>query len=459
MYTVVPMYGTPTALERGTPIEVAISTEREFDGKHSVFFNRGAISSQEYARRFGADNSPDDVGEPAFDWLSRGLLEAFEAFLARAKGKSFELYAAVYEFQWPDALAAFKKAHDSGAGVHVLYDGIASKTGPKKKNQAAIATAKIKTLCSPRTQGKLMHNKFVVLSKNKQPIAVWTGSTNLTENGIFGHSNVGHLVEDPVIAGQYLAYWRELEQDPSAADLREINDQTDPTTAKASPCMTIFSPRKGDAVLDWYAEVAGKAQRALFMTFAFGMATQFKELYETDDSTLRCALMEKEGNGTGLAQGKKDIARIRKRPNVVVAVANNLQLNQLDRWVTKRWIAERRSLSATDNVRWIHTKYMLVDPLGKTPVVITGSANFSKASTDTNDENMLVIRGDTRVADIYFTEYMRLFSSYAFREAVAISRRAGKPFVPKALAPTDDWSKRYFVKGQDSLRRAYYSGS
>lgn len=66
---------------------------------------------------------------------------------------------------------------------------------------------------------------------------------------------------------------------------------------------------------------------------------------------------------------------------------------------------------------------MLVDPLSDDPIVITGSANFSKASTDSNDENMLLICGNTRVADIYLGEYMRLWNHYAFREWLA----AGAP--------------------------------
>lgn len=70
-------------------------------------------------------------------------------------------------------------------------------------------------------------------------------------------------------------------------------------------------------------------------------------------------------------------------------------------------------------VKWVHTKYMLIDALGKNPVTVTGSANFSQAGTDKNHENMLVIRGDRRVADIYLGEFMPLHSHYAFREAVA----------------------------------------
>ena len=41
--------------------------------------------------------------------------------------------------------------------------------------------------------------------------------------------------------------------------------------------------------------------------------------------------------------------------------------------------------------RYIHNKFMLVDPLSEDPLVVTGSANFSKPSQRTNDENMLII--------------------------------------------------------------------
>ena len=33
----------------------------------------------------------------------------------------------------------------------------------------------------------------------------------------------------------------------------------------------------------------------------------------------------------------------------------------------------------------------------------------------TNDENMLIISGNTRLADIYLTEFMRLFTHFRFR--------------------------------------------
>ena len=49
------------------------------------------------------------------------------------------------------------------------------------------------------------------------------------------------------------------------------------------------------------------------------------------------------------------------------------------------------------------------------PTTVSGSANFSEASTDSNDENMLVIAGDREVADVYFTEYARIFQHFYAR--------------------------------------------
>jgi phosphatidylserine/phosphatidylglycerophosphate/cardiolipin synthase-like enzyme len=111
---------------------------------------------------------------------------------------------------------------------------------------------------------------------------------------------------------------------------------------------------------------------------------------------------------------------------------------------------------------------MLVDPLGSEPVVVVGSANFSKALTDTNDENMIAIKGNSAVADIYLGEFMRLFSHYAFRESLTFKRpgNAADALRRKFLVPDATWidgdrpGAGYYVPGGDTaLRRTYFSGS
>jgi phosphatidylserine/phosphatidylglycerophosphate/cardiolipin synthase-like enzyme len=469
-YTIVALYGAPDNLERRIEIECAVKTEVETGPTHSAFFNRGSAATQEYARRF-LNQPPNKAGQGAYDWLSRGLIEAIVAFLGRAEA-GWSVRGAVYEFQLPEALAAVKAASKRGADVKILYDDIESydkkgkPDGPFDANRKAIAKAGIKKLCIGRTNGTLMHNKFFVLSKDGVPQSVLTGSTNLTENGVYGHSNLAHIVEDKAVAQTYLDYWDMLRQDPEVDnDYRSkiIAATPAPPAPWDSATTAVFSPRyrKDLDSLEWYVKLAEGAGNGLFMTFAFGMHKKFKAVYSKEDSVLRMALLEKEGNPKTLAQDKKDILAIRKRPNVVLAVGNRIATNSFD-----RWLAEMCKIIPEVNVYWIHTKYMLIDPLGESPLLVTGSANFSEASTHTNDENMLVIRGDKRIADIYFGEFMRLYSHYAFREAVKRHTEKSKQNTPDTWKPQylfedASWIKPYYDAADTSgrfLRRKYFAG-
>jgi phosphatidylserine/phosphatidylglycerophosphate/cardiolipin synthase-like enzyme len=97
-------------------------------------------------------------------------------------------------------------------------------------------------------------------------------------------------------------------------------------------------------------------------------------------------------------------------------------------------------------VAYIHSKFLLRDPLGADPIVVTGSANFSDDSTNANDENMLVIRGNRRVADIYFTEFNRLFNHYYFRSVLEQVLRETPDADQDAslfLAEDDGWLQKY----------------
>jgi hypothetical protein len=467
-YTILALYGDPAHLNPKHEVTVRLSTEVETGPVHSAFFNRGSVATQEYARKF-LNVPPNKAGPGAYDWLSRGLLEALLSFLNRA-GPGWEVHGAVYEFQWPAALAAVQQARDRGAAVKILFDDIgggkAGSGGPSKKNRAAVAQAGIQAQCKGITNGKIMHNKFFILSQDGAPKSVWTGSTNLTENGIFGHSNVGHIVEDPAVARAFLDYWQRLDQDPKidnayrGANVASTPAPPDPWNAVTS---AVFSPRGTDLdALDWFAALAGGAARGLFMTFPFGMHEKFKAVYRKDDSVLRMALLDKAYSSTSTQkQDEQDLMEIRKRPNVVMAIGNRIVTDSFD-----RWLAELDKIVSPVNVFWVHTKYMLVDPLGAAPTVVTGSANFSAASTETNDENMLVIRGDKRIADIYFGEFLRLYTHYAFREAVKIfldKKRKGMPedWKPQFLIETDDWMADYFDPADTKARyarRTYFAG-
>jgi phosphatidylserine/phosphatidylglycerophosphate/cardiolipin synthase-like enzyme len=313
--------------------------------------------------------------------------------------------------------------------------------------------------------GQFAHNKFLVLRRGGTSEEVLTGSTNLSQNGIFGHSNNVHIVRDPDIAEIYHQYWLTLDKDLTKGKTAKVNDVATPAPPQqpsSDEVVAVFSPRSTLDALDWYAKLAGDAERALFTTFAFGMNERFVKVYDRKDDVLRFALMEKKGNGKTFKQQAKEIDRIRRLPNTVVSVGNRVELNNFD-----RWLEEIDRISEEAHVLYVHTKYMLIDPLGPDPILIVGSANFSKASTDTNDENMLVIRGNKEVADIYMGEFMRLFSHYAFRESLKFkdSQSPAAAMTRKHLVESTDWIKGerpgagYFEPGTDrTLRRLYFSG-
>jgi phosphatidylserine/phosphatidylglycerophosphate/cardiolipin synthase-like enzyme len=348
-------------------------------------------------------------------------------------------------------LLAIKATSKRGAKVLVLYDAIPGK-GAAEENLSAIRAADIESLCKARTTGKIMHNKFFVLTKDDNPVAVWTGSTNLTENGIFGHSNFGHVVEDSKTARAYLNYFTELTSNP-------LNEEEKTWVAKENPAppvamqdmSVVFSPRKGREVLKWYAELARGGP--LFMTFAFGMNEVFQDVYWQRDGVLRFALMEKAGNSE---RAKGTIQAIRNLPNVVLAIGNNITANAFD-----RWLKEVRTVTSARRVHYIHTKYMLVDPLGSAPIVLAGSGNFSPASTQSNNENMLVIRNDKRVADIYLGEFMRLHAHYGFRNSVKWAIEEGVDplaWQPSYLNSDPRWQDDDYTPGTDRyLRRKYFA--
>jgi phosphatidylserine/phosphatidylglycerophosphate/cardiolipin synthase-like enzyme len=447
-YRIVAMRGEPGALKPSETVEVEIATEKEDEGKHAVYFNRGVAGSQAYVRKFG-DRRPSEVSNrEAFRWLSRGLFRAMLNFIHKANGPDWGLRVAAYELQQGAVLNAFRKAAESGADVKIIFDARAKTNGPAEANREAIREAKIEDLVIERTSSPsaISHNKVIILLYKNQPVEVWTGSTNFTDGGIFGHSNCGHLVRDADVAAAYLKYWGELAKDPEMKEIRPWNEGVFPIP-KALPAKgigTVFSPRSNLDMLEWYSERMDAANTAVFLTAAFGVNDLFEEVLAHEKPYMRYVLLESED---------KDMDRLNAPRFNEVAVANILPHNEFE-----RWLAEHLS-GLNTHVKYIHTKYMLIDPLGDDPLLIGGSANFSDASTRKNDENMLVIRGDKRVADLYLSEFMRLFNHFQFRGLARARAATGPESARSFLVPNDSWKSRYYRPGTPKyLERLYFAG-
>ena len=111
----------------------------------------------------------------------------------------------------------------------------------------------------------------------------------------------------------------------------------------------------------------------------------------------------------------------------------------LDQWFVDEELARPTNKG---HVFFVHAKVLLIDPLSDDPLVCSGSANFSKNSLTANDENMLLIRGNTRVADIYMTELDRIFRHFRARDIINATADQRKNVL--LLDTTDSWIEPNF---------------
>jgi phosphatidylserine/phosphatidylglycerophosphate/cardiolipin synthase-like enzyme len=470
-YKVTARYGKPGALTDGPSVEIEVTTENPATSRDAaVFFNRGAAASQAYNAKFG-QLDPDKLDPAkraeALAWLSRGLEEALLAFLAQAQDGTFALHAAIYEFQKPELLAGLKQAIDRGAEVKVAYH--ARKANAKddtwKKNQEAIAAAGLPDgVCKPRQanlQNAIMHNKFVVLLKkeggNLVPQAVWTGSTNWTDGAIYGQLNVGHAVYDPKVAAIYEKYFQILHDDTATGPESKLLATVTPVpkTPPPGPCVVpILSPQPNETMLDLYAAICSGA-RCLMVCAPFELAPQIDKTFSSNaPGTVHFLLADKESsfgkpNEIQVVEGNRD-------NSVAFAATLTSSLTEFQEGLLKKTTAEHYHHAGIH----IHSKIILADPFGDDPILVTGSANFSNNSTLHNDSNSLLVRGNKAVADIYATEFLRMFEHYRFRAEQAKDQAAKQAGPPLGLKETDEWSAPYYVAGSnEELNRKLFAGT
>ncbi|WP_454848617.1 phospholipase D-like domain-containing protein [Rhizobium binxianense] len=488
-YFFYPLKGKPKNIDRSAPaVPLTVETEPLFSTQeHDIFFNRGVASSQAYERRFGnarpEDLKPEAKRLEALQWLSRDLDEALFRFIDQA-GEGDTLLGCFYEFRYLPAAGRLKQAIDRGVKVKLILDAkdnsYTDKDGkfheafPREENRKTVKDAKLPASAiacwRENNQDNIQHNKFLVLLKGAAgtPEEVWTGSTNMSVGGIHGQTNVGHWVRNKDVAVAFSAYWNLLKTDPGAVEgeTRTVSNARRKAYRDAVMALeavpgkwedipkgvsTVFSPRTGSAVLDMYVSALDSASSYGGITLAFGVNKKFKAALVDNTADNRpkrpvvFLLLEKQDRPNPRA--RDPFVPLTARQNVYQAWGSFLR-DPLYQWTRE---TNARSLGLNTHVAYIHSKFLLKDPLGDDPIVVTGSANFSDDSTNSNDENMLLIRGSGRVADIYFTEFNRLFNHYYFRSIQEVTFAGGERQANASadkdaslfLDETGAWLKKY----------------
>ncbi len=448
-YTVHPVYGSPAQLEVEDGPTVAVKTANP-GGEHGVLFNRAAAASQAFSRKFPQveeeldaarkeRRDPPPLPEEALRWLSRGVLEQIVRFVEWAVDPTWALDVAIYEYELPEIVEAVNAARARGARVRVVYHAKEGdeQTEENEHNLAALSPEEKRA----RVTSRICHHKFMVLSRLsggvRRPRAVLCGSTNFTHNGVYRQANVVHVVRREDVAQEYLDLFEVLFSGADVGATRRYVSENNPIDLERSP-FAGFSPRSGGADLEAFAECIDAAKRDVLFCTAFGLHDGIEKalLGEPHDPILRLGLQNTRSEITGF-----------HRDRTAQFVATAMLPKGLEGFLEETTAGQRGNIL-------IHTKLVIVDFTSDSPTVISGSHNLSKSASEGNDENFLIVRGNTDVADCYGCELMRLYDHYRFRWFLKQGIEQGSA----ALKEDDSWTEPYFVEGSleesDRLRFA-----
>jgi phosphatidylserine/phosphatidylglycerophosphate/cardiolipin synthase-like enzyme len=331
----------------------------------------------------------------------------------------------------------------------------------------------------------IVHNKFLIyVDANDMPQAILTGSTNWTATGLCAQTNNALIVEDPQVAQRYMDYWNALKADQvahqqtpksfQAAPLRSFNSKSKvfqldtkvPKGSDASPSTltSYFSPNtphsrsKGKSaneveptdMKDLEDRVLAAKHAVLFLAFIPGTPsiTNFAAEAQRNNKDLfvRGCVTAPDAAGvfyytlrgssppkrqpTVPGQPKPKKAPVPQDPRVIAADA----LSGSD--VPDGWQAEllKAGFAIT------HDKIVVIDPFSDGCVVVTGSHNLGYQASYNNDENLLMIEGNRKLAMAYATHVLDVYDHFAWRWTV---RQADKIDAHLKTTP-DDWLNWYF---------------
>jgi hypothetical protein len=433
-YTLHGSYGDPKALSLVHGPSVTVTTEPLEDCLHQIVFNRAAAASQAYQRQFGGINPDDDDIHPkvrriARKWLARGLDQKLRTFVRRANSRKWALDVAIYEIELEWLVDEILNAHELETKIRVVYH---AKPGDSQTQENEEFLGSLPDgVKRGRITSSIFHQKFMVLSKVKgdgtrDAVSVLTGSTNFTLNGVYRQANVVHVVDDPILASEYLELFELLFKGTNVSKTREHIDANNAVTDGSR--MAVFSPRSDYADTQEVCSILKAAKSDVLFCTAFQLHPDVMATLKPDhvDDVIRYGLQNRESEITGVHRRAEFVAPAYLKKGIEGFMKESLA-------------GQRGSI-------YIHLKAIVCDFTTDHPVVITGSNNFSRNSSHNNDENMLIIRGDTAVADTYFCEMMRLYDHYRFRHNQKrkwVVRTKGR----LKLRKNDKWTNPYFKVG------------
>ncbi|NDJ52519.1 MAG: phospholipase [Chloroflexi bacterium] len=278
---------------------------------------------------------------------------------------------AVFEFNLQNVAEALIAAHQRGVQVRVVHDDEHTEEDPQIEELMEAGIPAI-----PDERSAFMHNKFFVFDRE----IVWTGSTNITENGIYRNNNNALVLRSPQLAANYTAEFEEMFADEFGP--RSPANTPNPVVELSGIRIETYFAPEDDPILQMLEVVNGAQSSIHFMTFAFTRDDLGQAIVARGQAGVNVqGLFEQRGAATEFSEC-------------------NLFLNN------------GFNVAIDGNPRTLHHKVLIID----SQIVVTGSFNYSDNAVESNDENVLIIY-DQQVAQLYEQEFQRRFAESQATEA------------------------------------------
>ncbi len=442
-YTVTPVLGTGAAdleLQSASEGSVSVPIPRVAEGGIATYFNRAVVSAQSFLKLKTSGL------EKQMEWLANGLQEAVPEILTESETFDCAIYH-LSDGLW--IVPAFAKF--AGRGSLTYFS-----KGDDTKSAAAAALLEkgSKNISTHKRDGisKLMHDKFIVCRRGGHEVAVLMGSTNFTPEAQAIQANLLHILHSPKLAQLYGQRASLLAANKPTKEVAKFSGWHDVDDIAGTKLRVFFLPEPGQGrvFLDTVTDAVNKAKSSvLFCMFTASDKPLMEAIFAKGDSKdhlIYGLLNSVDDPDKPTKSGKKrnlpEIAatifhRSREKPDTLPYSAfgasaprgflpemRTIDTSQYD--VSAKPKQGGKKTSGPPPIH-VHHKFIVIDGDTASPTIYTGSPNFSKSSENSNDENVLEIKGNAALASCYVAEFMRLYNHYRARAIWNRTHEKSKP--------------------------------
>lgn len=215
-----------------------------------------------------------------------------------------------------------------------------------------------------------MHNKFWIFDRQ----IVWTGSTNITKNGIYDQNNNVIVVRSPELAAIYEGEFDEMWNGQfGARSPSTLSEQS--LIVEGTPIRVIFTSEDPALETAIVPLVQSARSSVYFMAFSF------------TDYPLADAMVQRRLHEVDVAGVFESFGSTSESAELRTLFCGDVPVRQ------------------DGNGGFLHHKVIVVDER----YVVTGSLNFSTRAETTNDENVIII-DNPDIARLYIEEFERVWA-------------------------------------------------